>query len=76
MLVVVDRPNLMVKIPATKPGLAAIEDMIAEGRSINVTLIFSLRRTRGGRVVHPGSRAPGGGGGDPRAVASVASFFV
>ena len=41
---VVDRPNLMVKIPATKPGLAAIEDVIAKGRSINVTLIFSLRR--------------------------------
>ena len=40
----VDRPNLMVKIPATKPGLAAIEDVIAEGRSINVTLIFSLSR--------------------------------
>src|ERR1700730_10448945 len=40
----VQRPNLMVKIPATKPGLAAIEDVIAKGKSINVTLIFSLRR--------------------------------
>src|SRR5258708_5076722 len=40
----VDRPNLMVKIPATKPSLASIEDVIAKGRSINVTLIFSLRR--------------------------------
>src|SRR5450759_2716775 len=40
----VDRPNLMVKIPATRPGLAAIEDVVAKGRSINVTLIFSLRR--------------------------------
>ena len=40
----VERPNLMVKIPATKPGLAAIEDVIAKGRSINVTLIFSLDR--------------------------------
>src|SRR5439155_24804654 len=40
----VDRPNLLVKIPATKPGLAAIEDVIAKGRSINITLIFSLRR--------------------------------
>jgi transaldolase len=40
----VDRPNLLVKIPATKPGLAAIEDVIAAGRSINITLIFSLRR--------------------------------
>ncbi len=40
----IDRPNLLVKIPATKPGLAAIEDAIAKGRSINITLIFSLRR--------------------------------
>ena len=40
----VDRPNLYVKIPATKPGLAAIEDCIARGKSINVTLIFSLQR--------------------------------
>jgi transaldolase len=73
----VDRPNLMVKIPATRPGLAAIEDVIAKGHSINVTLIFSLRRyaevaesyTRGiERLVAEG--------GDPRKVASVASFFV
>ncbi len=73
----VDRPNLMVKIPATKPGLAAIEDVIAQGHSINVTLIFSLQRyadvaesyTRGiERLV--------AAGGDPSTVASVASFFV
>src|SRR5919197_221784 len=41
-----DRPNLYVKIPATKPGLGAIEDCIAHGRNINVTLIFSLQRYR------------------------------
>ena len=40
----VDRPNLHVKIPATQPGLAAIEEMISRGRNINVTLIFSLQR--------------------------------
>ena len=40
----VERPNLYVKIPATQPGLAAIEEMIARGRNINVTLIFSLDR--------------------------------
>ena len=40
----VDRPNLYVKIPATQPGLPAIEEMIARGRNINVTLIFSLAR--------------------------------
>jgi transaldolase len=42
----VGRPNLLVKIPATLPGLAAIEEMIAMGKSINVTLIFSLSRYR------------------------------
>ena len=45
----VDRPNLMVKIPATVPGLPAIEDSIAHGTSINITLIFSLAAVRGGR---------------------------
>src|SRR5919201_2240731 len=40
----IERPNLYVKIPATKPGLGAIEEMIASGRNINVTLIFSLER--------------------------------
>src|SRR5206468_10101367 len=40
----VDRPNCFVKIPATEPGLPAIEEMIARGRNINVTLIFSLQR--------------------------------
>src|SRR5919201_3110184 len=40
----IEKPNLYVKIPATKPGLGAIEDMIALGKNINVTLIFSLQR--------------------------------
>ncbi len=40
----IDLPNLLVKIPATEPGLRAIEDAIAAGHSINVTLIFSLER--------------------------------
>jgi transaldolase len=73
----VDRPNLMVKIPATKPGLAAIEDVVATGRSINVTLIFSLRRYQ--EVAESylrGIERLIAAGGDPRAVASVASFFV
>jgi transaldolase len=73
----VDRPNLMVKIPATKPGLAAIEDMIAEGHSINVTLIFSLRRyAEVAESYLRGLERLIAAGGDPRAVASVASFFV
>ena len=55
----VDRPNLYVKIPATKAGLPAIEEMIARGKSINVTLIFSLAALpRGRRGVHPRRRAP------------------
>ena len=40
----IDRPNLLVKIPATAAGLVAVEEMIACGRSINVALIFSLTR--------------------------------
>lgn len=73
----VDRPNLMIKIPATKPGLAAIEDAIAAGISINVTLIFSLRRHA--EVIESylrGLERLVAAGGDPATVASVASFFV
>ncbi|HXH88645.1 MAG TPA: transaldolase [Gaiellaceae bacterium] len=73
----VDRPNLLVKIPATKPGLAAIEDCIAKGTSINVTLIFSLDRYKA--VVEAyirGLERLVAGGGSPAPVASVASFFV
>jgi transaldolase len=40
----INKPNLLVKIPGTEPGLGAIEDSIAAGRSINITLIFSLSR--------------------------------
>jgi transaldolase len=73
----IDRPNLYVKIPATQPGLAAIEDCIAAGRSINVTLIFSLERYR--EVVEAylrGVERLVASGGDPARVRSVASFFV
>jgi transaldolase len=73
----VDRPNLMVKIPATKPGLAAVEDVIAKGRSINITLIFSLRRyAEVAESYIRGIERLVAEGGDPRTVASVASFFV
>jgi transaldolase len=73
----IDRRNLFVKIPATKPGLAAIEDCIAKGRSINVTLIFSLRRyAEVAESYVRGIERLIAEGGDPRAVASVASFFV
>jgi transaldolase len=73
----VDRPNLMVKIPATKPGLAAIEDVISKGRSINITLIFSLRRyAEVAESYIRGIERLVAEGGDPTRVASVASFFV
>jgi transaldolase len=73
----VDRPNLMVKIPATKPGLASIEDVIAKGHSINVTLIFSLRRyAEVAESYIRGLERLVAEGGDPGTVASVASFFV
>jgi len=73
----VDRPNCYVKIPATKPGVPAIEEMIARGRPINVTLIFSLQRYV--EVVEAylrGLERLVESGGDPTKVASVASFFV
>jgi transaldolase len=74
----VDRPNLLVKIPATREGLPAIEESIAAGISVNVTLIFSLERY--GAVaqayIRGLQRLIDEGGGEPSKVASVASFFV
>jgi transaldolase len=73
----VDKPNCFVKIPGTKDGLPAIEEMIARGRNINVTLIFSLQRYS--EVVEAylrGLERLVESGGDPSKVASVASFFV
>jgi transaldolase len=73
----VDRPNLYVKIPGTEPGLGAIEDSIAAGRSINVTLIFSLERYAAVAEAYiRGLERLVAGGGDPATVNSVASFFV
>jgi transaldolase len=73
----VERPNLLVKIPATKPGLGAIEDVISKGHSINVTLIFSLERYEDvAQSYIRGLERLVAEGGDPSTVASVASFFV
>lgn len=73
----VDRQNVFVKIPATVPGLGAIEDSIAAGRSINVTLIFSLERHAAVAEAYVrGLERLVADGGDPTHVASVASFFV
>jgi transaldolase len=74
---IIERPNLFVKIPATKAGLGAIEDMIAAGRNINVTLIFSLDRHEEVMEAYVrGLERLVESGGDPSKVASVASFFV
>jgi transaldolase len=73
----VDRPNLLIKIPATREGLPAIEETIANGIPVNVTLIFSLDRHR--EVAEAYVRGLGRlveNGGDASKVASVASFFV
>jgi transaldolase len=70
-------PNLFVKIPATGEGVPAIQAMIAEGRSINITLIFSLARYA--EVIDAylaGLETLAEGGGDLASVHSVASFFV
>ena len=73
----VDRPNLLIKVPATRAGIPAIEDLIAEGISVNVTLIFSLDRYRSVIDAYlTGLERFDRVGGRPAAVNSVASFFV
>ncbi len=70
----IDQPNVYIKIPATQAGIPAIEQMIAEGRSVNVTLIFSLSRYQAVMEAYLSGleRCPG----DLSAVSSVASFFI
>ena len=73
----VDRPNVLIKIPATREGLPAIEETIAAGIPVNVTLIFSLERHREVAEAYiRGLERLVDGGGDASKVASVASFFV
>lgn len=73
----VDKQNAYVKIPGTEPGLGAIEDCIAAGRSINVTLIFSLARYAAVAEAYVrGLERLAADGGDVAQVISVASFFV
>jgi len=73
----VDRPNLFIKIPATAPGIPAITATLAEGISVNVTLIFSLQRYA--EVIDAfmaGLEQAAANGHDITKMASVASFFV
>lgn len=73
----VNRPNLMVKIPATKAGLPAITETIAAGINVNVTLIFSLDRYREVREAYLAGLEKRASGGNPiENIASVASFFI
>ncbi|MGW0035608.1 transaldolase [Gordonia sp. NB41Y] len=74
---IVDRPNLLIKIPATKAGLPAITRVLAEGISVNVTLIFSVERYRGVMDAYlAGIEAAAAAGHDVSTIHSVASFFV
>jgi transaldolase len=73
----IDRPNLLVKIPATAEGIPAIRQLIGEGISVNVTLIFSLTRYREVMEAYlAGLERFKASGGNLERVASVASFFV
>jgi len=73
----VNRPNLMVKVPATQEGVPAVRQLVSEGININVTLLFAQERYE--QVAHAyieGLKSYAAGGGDPSHVASVASFFI
>lgn len=73
----VDKPNVMIKIPATVEGLPAITAALAEGISVNVTLIFSIERYRGVMNAYlEGLEQAKAAGKDLSSIRSVASFFV
>jgi transaldolase len=73
----VDRPNLMIKIPATVEGLPAITGALADGISVNVTLVFSVERYRKVMAAFfAGLEQASANGHDLSSIASVASFFV
>jgi transaldolase len=73
----VDRPNLLVKIPATQEGLPAITSALAEGVSVNVTLIFSVERYKAVMDAYlDGLEQAAANGHQLAGIASVASFFV
>ncbi|HED03371.1 MAG TPA: bifunctional transaldolase/phosoglucose isomerase [Candidatus Fraserbacteria bacterium] len=72
-----NRPNLMIKVPATPEGIPAIAQLIGEGINVNVTLIFSLEQYEAAAQAYlDGLAALAAAGGDLHQVASVASFFV
>ena len=72
-----ERPNVMIKVPATPAGIPAIETLIGEGVNINVTLIFSLQQYEAVATAYiAGLEKLALAGGDVGRVASVASFFI
>lgn len=77
LFALVNRKNVMIKVPATPQGLPAVQELIASGININITLIFSLDQYRGTAAAYiEGIKRWVASGGDPKQVASVASFFV
>lgn len=73
----VARPNLLIKVPATHAGLTAIEELIAQGCSVNVTLMFSLTHVKAvAQAYTRGIERLLAAGGDARPVKSVASLFL
>jgi transaldolase len=72
-----DRPNIMIKVPATEAGFPAIETLIGDGININVTLIFSMEQyEKTVEAYIAGLEKRAAAGGDVSKIASVASFFV
>ncbi|HLF28321.1 MAG TPA: transaldolase [Anaerolineae bacterium] len=72
-----NRPNIMVKVPATRPGLGAIEQLLSEGLNINITLMFSMTHYEAVAEAHIRGLETRAAAGQPiDRVASVASFFV
>jgi transaldolase len=77
LFALVDRPNLMIKVPATAQGIPAIQQLLSEGINVNITLMFNMAHYEA--VAHAylhGISQLIAKGGDPRRVASVASFFI
>ena len=73
----VNRPNLLVKVPATIEGIAAIEELISEGINVNVTLLFAQEMHEKVALAYiAGLKKYAAGGGDLSHVSSVASFFI
>jgi transaldolase len=73
----VDRPNVMIKVPATKAGIPAVKQLIGEGININVTLMFSMGHFEAVASAYiDGLTHWVQGGGSPKEVSSVASFFI